>query len=157
MLFRFPVCCRYENNQASGQGTAASQQRWSIKIFTSSLPHSLGIGHNQMLPKARTSLQAYAGPVPLIIPDPRYFSIPSVVVGGIVFRNRARNCTPCVANGVGTSRAVRIYKTYGADAIQVISEDPYRIVHAKKSRPSRGQKRHSSLMLQGCSARCICF
>ena len=28
------------------------------------------------------------------------------------------------ANGVGTSRAVRIYKTYGADAIQVISENP---------------------------------
>ena len=31
------------------------------------------------------------------------------------------------ANGVGTSRAVRIYKTYGADAIQVISENPYRL------------------------------
>ena len=31
------------------------------------------------------------------------------------------------ANGVGTSRAMRIYKTYGADAIQVISEDPYRL------------------------------
>ena len=31
------------------------------------------------------------------------------------------------AHGVGTSRAVRIYKTYGADAIQVISEDPYRL------------------------------
>ncbi len=31
------------------------------------------------------------------------------------------------ANGVGTSRAVRIYKTYGADAIQVISDDPYRL------------------------------
>jgi exodeoxyribonuclease V alpha subunit len=31
------------------------------------------------------------------------------------------------ANGVGTSRAVRIYKTYGADVIQVISEDPYRL------------------------------
>ena len=30
------------------------------------------------------------------------------------------------ANGVGTSRAVRIYKTYGADAVQVISENPYR-------------------------------
>src|ERR1700738_3249912 len=29
------------------------------------------------------------------------------------------------ANGVSTSRAVRIYKTYGADAIQVISENPY--------------------------------
>src|ERR1700730_6913928 len=31
------------------------------------------------------------------------------------------------ANGGGTSRVVRIYKTYGADAIQVISEDPYRL------------------------------
>ena len=31
------------------------------------------------------------------------------------------------ANGVGTSRAVRIYKTYGAGAIQVLSEDPYRL------------------------------
>jgi len=28
------------------------------------------------------------------------------------------------ANGVGTSRAVRIYKTYGADGIEMISEDP---------------------------------
>src|SRR3954465_13731569 len=31
------------------------------------------------------------------------------------------------AHGVGTSRAVRIFKTYGADAVQVISENPYRI------------------------------
>ena len=31
------------------------------------------------------------------------------------------------SNGVGTSRAVRIYKTYGADAVQVISENPYRL------------------------------
>ena len=31
------------------------------------------------------------------------------------------------ANGVGTSRAVRIYKTYGADAVQVITENPYRL------------------------------
>jgi exodeoxyribonuclease V alpha subunit len=29
--------------------------------------------------------------------------------------------------GVGTSRAVRIFKTYGADAIRVISENPYRL------------------------------
>ena len=27
-------------------------------------------------------------------------------------------------HGVGTSRAVRIFKTYGADAVQVISENP---------------------------------
>ena len=31
------------------------------------------------------------------------------------------------SNGVGTSRAVRIYKTYGADAVQLISENPYRL------------------------------
>jgi exodeoxyribonuclease V alpha subunit len=29
--------------------------------------------------------------------------------------------------GVGTTRAVRIFKTYGADAIRVISENPYRL------------------------------
>ncbi len=31
------------------------------------------------------------------------------------------------AHGVGTSRAVRIYRTYGADAIAVVKEDPYRL------------------------------
>ena len=31
------------------------------------------------------------------------------------------------SHGVGTSRAVRIYKTYGNDAIQVMSENPYRL------------------------------
>ena len=30
-------------------------------------------------------------------------------------------------HGVGTARAVRIFKTYGADAVQVMSEDPYRL------------------------------
>jgi exodeoxyribonuclease V alpha subunit len=31
------------------------------------------------------------------------------------------------SNGVGTSRAVRIYKTYGADAVRLISQNPYRL------------------------------
>ena len=31
------------------------------------------------------------------------------------------------SHGVGTARAVRIYKTYGADAIQVMTENPYRL------------------------------
>ena len=31
------------------------------------------------------------------------------------------------SNGVGTARAVRIFKTYGADAIQIMSENPYRL------------------------------
>jgi exodeoxyribonuclease V alpha subunit len=29
--------------------------------------------------------------------------------------------------GVGTARAVRIFRTYGADAVQVMSENPYRL------------------------------
>ena len=31
------------------------------------------------------------------------------------------------SHGVGTARAVRIYKTYRADAVQVMSENPYRL------------------------------
>jgi exodeoxyribonuclease V alpha subunit len=31
------------------------------------------------------------------------------------------------ANGVGTSRAVRIFKIYGSDAVRVISDNPYRL------------------------------
>jgi exodeoxyribonuclease V alpha subunit len=31
------------------------------------------------------------------------------------------------AHGVGTSRAVRIYKTYGADAVAIIRDNPYRL------------------------------
>ena len=30
-------------------------------------------------------------------------------------------------HGVGTTRAVRIFKTYGAAAVQIVSEDPYRL------------------------------
>src|SRR5499427_3730824 len=31
------------------------------------------------------------------------------------------------SHGVGAARAVRIYKTYGVDAVQVMSENPYRL------------------------------
>ncbi len=31
------------------------------------------------------------------------------------------------SNGIGTSRAVHIDETYGADTIQLISENPYRL------------------------------
>jgi exodeoxyribonuclease V alpha subunit len=31
------------------------------------------------------------------------------------------------SHGVGTSRAVRIYKTYGPQAVQIVSENPYRL------------------------------
>jgi hypothetical protein len=31
------------------------------------------------------------------------------------------------SHGVGTARAVRIFKTYGSDAVRVMSENPYRL------------------------------
>ena len=31
------------------------------------------------------------------------------------------------SHGVGTARAVRIFKTYGADAVEVMTENPYRL------------------------------
>jgi ATP-dependent exoDNAse (exonuclease V) alpha subunit len=31
------------------------------------------------------------------------------------------------SHGVGTARAVRIFKTYGVDAFQVMTENPYRL------------------------------
>ena len=34
--------------------------------------------------------------MPRTIPEPRYFSMPSIVVGAEVFRNRALYCRPCV-------------------------------------------------------------
>jgi len=37
-------------------------------------------------------------------------------------------------NGVGTARAVRIYKTYGTDAVQVMTENPYRLAMTPKPR-----------------------
>ena len=35
-------------------------------------------------------------------------------------------------HGVGTARAVRIFKTYGNDAVQVMSENPYRLAKASR-------------------------
>src|SRR5215469_6904764 len=34
--------------------------------------------------------------MPRIMPEPRYFSMPSTVVGAVAFRNEALNWTPCV-------------------------------------------------------------
>ncbi len=31
------------------------------------------------------------------------------------------------SHGMGTSQAVRIYKTYGAEAVRLVSENPYRL------------------------------
>jgi ATP-dependent exoDNAse (exonuclease V) alpha subunit len=53
------------------------------------------------------------------------------------------------SNGVGTARAVRIYKTYGADAVQVMTENPYRLARDIRGigfKCERQQHRHSRLL-----------
>ena len=50
---------------------------------------------NTASPNARTIWRAKWGPIPLTIPEPRYFSIPSRVVGGTTVSRSARNCSPC--------------------------------------------------------------
>jgi exodeoxyribonuclease V alpha subunit len=48
---------------------------------------------------------------------------------GAVRAKRIRTPGPVFlhSHGVGTARAVRIFKTYGADAVQVMTENPYRL------------------------------
>src|ERR1700733_7961661 len=44
--------------------------------------------------------------MPRIMPEPRYFSIPSIELGAEVLRNRALNCWPCVRSLVHSPEAV---------------------------------------------------
>ena len=46
---------------------------------------------------------------------------------GPIRKSSARSWCFCTSHGVGTARAVRIFKTYGVDAVQVMSENPYRL------------------------------
>ena len=60
----------------------------------------------------------------------------------------ARSCCSCTATGSAPSRAVRIFKTYGADAVQLISREPVppRPRHPghrlQERRPDRAAARH---------------
>jgi len=45
------------------------------------------------------------------------------------------------SNGIGTSRAVRIYKTYGTEAVQLIPENPYRLARDIRGIGFRGIQR----------------
>ena len=50
----------------------------------------------RLLAKATNQFLGVTGPTPRIMPDERYFSMPSAEVGGDVRRNRALNCWPWV-------------------------------------------------------------
>ena len=44
------------------------------------------------------------------------------------------------SNGVGTARALRIYKTYGSDAVQVMTENPHRLTRDVRHRLQDGRR-----------------
>ena len=44
--------------------------------------------------------------MPRIIPEPRYFSMPSIEVAAEVLRNRALNCWPCARSLIHSPEAV---------------------------------------------------
>ena len=67
-----------------------------IPVTSRSRAGSASIVSNTFSPKASTSFLAYTGPIPRIIPEPRYFSIPSTDVGADVRRKCALNCCPWV-------------------------------------------------------------
>jgi hypothetical protein len=48
--------------------------------------------------RTHTSFLAQTGPMPRIMPEARYFSMPSTDVGSEVLRNRALNCWPISAS-----------------------------------------------------------
>ena len=52
------------------------------------------------------SLPANAGPTPRIMPDERYFSMPSTELGSEVRMNRALNCWPWVRSFTHSPEAV---------------------------------------------------
>jgi MFS family permease len=56
------------------------------------------------------------------------------------------------ANGVSTWRAVRIYKTYGNEAVRVISENPYRLARADDRQRARVLGLNGSLLSGGFTA-----
>ena len=65
-----------------------------MPVTSRNRPGSCSIRSNTCSPKARTRARAYTGPMPRIMPEPKYFSIPSKVVGGNVVTWAALNCSP---------------------------------------------------------------
>ena len=55
---------------------------------------SFSMTSNTSAPNVRTSCPAKWGPMPRIIPEPRYFSMPSRVLGGTTRKCSARNWSP---------------------------------------------------------------
>jgi hypothetical protein len=74
--------------------------------------------------------------MPLIMPEARYFSIPSAVVGGAERRKSARNCTPCVRSLDPT--AARLHELAGANG-RSVADDGDQIAMAARLYPQHAK------------------
>src|ERR1035437_4849327 len=76
----------------------ASLMRWRrlgpMPSTSSSRADSCSMMSKMRSPNVATSFLAYIGPMPLTIPLPRYFSMPSLVLGAVLLSMSARNCRP---------------------------------------------------------------
>jgi len=66
-----------------------------MPVTSRSLAGSCSIRSNIASLNARTRTRAQVGPMPRIMPEPKYFSIPSSVIGCVVVICVALNCKPC--------------------------------------------------------------
>ena len=79
-----------------------AEREFHLTAFTAALTFIAAFG----AVKAATNFLAWIGPMPLIIPEPRYFSMPSRVVGGAARRKAALNCSPWVRSLIQMPLAV---------------------------------------------------
>jgi hypothetical protein len=66
----------------------------------------------------------------------------------VTWRTTDATASPHCSHGVGMSWAVRIFKAYGADAIRLISENPYRLARDIRGIGCRQGKAILALMRQ---------
>src|SRR5215467_9554387 len=79
--------------------------------------------------------------MPRIMPEPRYFSIPSTVVGAVAFRNEALNWTPCVRS------LIQVPLTWTNSPAEIIAAWPRTVIRSRWPRAltRRTQKPFSAL------------
>ena len=88
MMSRTALCCRqpsWMRWMRRGPMPLTSRKNDGLSSMTASVRS----------PKTFTISRARRGPMPLTRPEPRYFSTPSTVCGGVQRSSSALNCSPC--------------------------------------------------------------
>ena len=78
----------------------------TMPVTSRSRSGSASMTSNTFSPNARTSLRAQTAPIPRIMPQPRYFSMPSTEDGSEVRMQCAPNCWPWVPSLTHSPEAV---------------------------------------------------